>query len=234
MCRKWLGNLIESNNNLSLSFTLTSFIYVRFSYDCGIFFTRSLSILKAVCSPTFDLSSSGPAYLNSSTVGNDIPSPLSVGIENSRRFRALPLYASLVAYGSQGYVKLFERNVMFARRVAAWLKSSYWYKVLNTDEGESDVASSDTSSKMDKMLNIVLFAPSSGAPTRYQTNPEELVRAINDTKKMYVTPTTWRGAKAIRLAVSNWKTGTADADSGDVHDIDLDIVVGVLEEVMRI
>lgn len=32
-----------------------------------------------------------------------VPSPLYVNIENSRRFRALPLLASLMALGKDGY-----------------------------------------------------------------------------------------------------------------------------------
>ena len=32
-----------------------------------------------------------------------VPSPLYVNIENSRRFRALPLLASLMALGQEGY-----------------------------------------------------------------------------------------------------------------------------------
>jgi hypothetical protein len=36
----------------------------------------------------------------------DIPSPLFVNIENSRRFRALPVYASLLSLGKEGYQSL--------------------------------------------------------------------------------------------------------------------------------
>ena len=32
-----------------------------------------------------------------------VPSPLYLGIENSRRFRALPLFASLLSLGKEGY-----------------------------------------------------------------------------------------------------------------------------------
>ena len=32
-----------------------------------------------------------------------VPNPLYMGIENSRRFRALPLFASLLSLGKEGY-----------------------------------------------------------------------------------------------------------------------------------
>ena len=37
-------------------------------------------------------------------VHESVPSPLYTGIENSRRFRALPLIASLMSLGRQGYI----------------------------------------------------------------------------------------------------------------------------------
>lgn len=66
-------------------------------YDCGLFFTRSVKALTDVLGPGED----APAYLSSAS---DTPSPLYVNIENSRRFRALPLLASLASLGREGYV----------------------------------------------------------------------------------------------------------------------------------
>lgn len=34
---------------------------------------------------------------------------------------------------------------------------------------------------------------------------ERLVRDINASRQMYVSGTSWRGDKAVRVAVSNWK-----------------------------
>lgn len=83
-------------------------------YDCGLFFTRDIGTLPALLGPP---SGSGPAYLqtgsSSTAVGagepqgfvhDHVPSPLFLNIENSRRFRALPLFASLVSLGKDGYI----------------------------------------------------------------------------------------------------------------------------------
>lgn len=65
-------------------------------------------------------------------------------------------------------------------------------------------------------LNIVLFAEK-------QPQEQPLADRINNTRKVYVSGTAWRGQKAVRLAVSNWRTGDAD----------LEIVKQVLDEVVQ-
>lgn len=86
-------------------------------YDCGLFYTRRQDHLTQIFAPP---TASAPAYLsagaNSTALASDIdgtsgqvqhelvPSPLYVNIENSRRFRALPLFASLLSLGKEGYV----------------------------------------------------------------------------------------------------------------------------------
>jgi hypothetical protein len=87
-------------------------------YDCGLFYTRSQEHLTQIFSPP---AASAPAYLSAASNGpitsdNDgvdgqvqhelVPSPLYVNIENSRKFRALPLFASLLSLGKAGYIGL--------------------------------------------------------------------------------------------------------------------------------
>ena len=36
----------------------------------------------------------------------------------------------------------------------------------------------------------------------------ELQRVLNETRVIYVSPTAWEGKGAVRLAVSNWMTGS--------------------------
>ena len=84
-----------------------------------MFYTRSAADLIRSFGPSPRLGT--PAYLQvhaeSTSVDEDvsddvlqlrewlagIPSPLNCGIENSRRFRALPLYAGLLEQGKNGY-----------------------------------------------------------------------------------------------------------------------------------
>ena len=82
-----------------------------------MFYTRSPIALTNIFAPPV---ASAPAYLTAASDSSGIveraegevihelvPSPLYVGIENSRRFRALPLFASLMSLGKEGYAGPF-------------------------------------------------------------------------------------------------------------------------------
>lgn len=77
-------------------------------------------------------------------------------------------------------------------------------------------------------LNVILFRGSAESPfpRTLPNSATSLTKAINDTREMYVTGTKWRGEGAIRLAVSNWRTGGGG-------DEEWDVVRGVLEQVMQ-
>jgi hypothetical protein len=51
------------------------------------------------------------AYLSS--IPSSIPSPLNIGLENSRRFRALPVYAVLLAYGKEVSQVFLDEHSLF-------------------------------------------------------------------------------------------------------------------------
>ncbi|GMK55080.1 hypothetical protein CspeluHIS016_0201360 [Cutaneotrichosporon spelunceum] len=194
------------------SLTLDGHKWLNVPYDCGLFFTRSAHALPSFLGPS---AANTPAYLAAAEA--TIPSPLTVNIENSRRFRALPLFASLLALGKDGYADIVQRNVAFARRVAAHIAAHPKYELVNRSPAwlVNDVP---------VPLNIVLFR---GAPgTRFDPHGADahsrLTAAINGTRRVYVSGTQWGGTGAVRLAVSNWRTGEDD----------FDVVCAVLDEVM--
>ena len=193
-------------------------------YDCGLFFTGSSKSLQDVFGPGGQI----PAYLTSS-LSSSIPSPLNVNIENSRRFRALPLYCSLIAYGKEGYSEIVQRNVSFARKVEAWLRASDKYDVLTpAPSSDSNKTQREDEAAKFRILNIVLFAPSHvcGKPEFIgEDGGTRLVTALNAPRDMYVTGTKWRGRTAARMAVSNWQTGR--------DEMDFKIVVDRLKAVME-
>lgn len=195
-------------------------------YDCGLFFTRHAAALANVFAPA-----TAPAYLSSSASTqagqgivpgqlshNQVPNPLYCNIENSRRFRALPLFASLLSLGKEGYSDIIRRNIDYARQVAQYISDSPHYELLNpSPPGTEGIVP----------LNTVLFRGST--TSRFPPNTEgssgALTEAINNTRRIYVTGTKWRGVGAIRLAVSNWRTGLSERDLQEVK--------SVLEEVMK-
>ncbi|GAA5953725.1 hypothetical protein JCM3765_006950 [Sporobolomyces pararoseus] len=236
-------------SHLSLADSITSDAHkaLNVPYDCGLFFSRKRPIPASDPSHVislFDLTGPGSvaaAYLSSSSTSTDssssfyplleatrkIPSPLFMGIENSRRFRALPLYCSLLSLGSKGYKSLIRRQISFARKLESYLRSHPAYKVLTPSSSSGE--SSDPFSY--QVYNIVLFKPSSLAPIKFRlSSPENpdpsttFLAALNESKEIFVTGTSWRGEKAVRIAVSNWMT---------LETRDLEIVKKVLDRVMR-
>ncbi|ETN39838.1 uncharacterized protein HMPREF1541_06064 [Cyphellophora europaea CBS 101466] len=160
-------------------------------YDCGFFFTRHKRLSEQVCL-------NRAAYLKDGGSGGDgggdgVQTPLNVGLENSRRFRALPVHATLVAYGREGYVNMVKRQVGLARRVVRWLWDQDGYEVLPRGRGEGGVEEAVRETFM-----IVLFR------ARDDVVNDGLVDRVKGDGRIYVSGTVWEGKKAARIAVSSW------------------------------
>lgn len=152
-------------------------------YDAGIFLCRDVSIQTQV------FRNPNAAYLSTpADDGATIHSPLNIGLENSRRFRALPVYAVLVSEGKDGISAMVARMVTLAREIARFVRDSEQYEWLP-----------DESASLENAFVIVLFRARDAALN------EVLVERINQTRKMFVSGTVWDGQKAVRIAVSSWR-----------------------------
>lgn len=139
---------------------------------------------------------------------------------------------------------IVRRNIIFARQVATFIHAHPSYDLLNYSPGYSAEATIPAQTESFYQagivpLNIVLFAPS---PTSHlhasaqQSGKDAgavLAAAINGTREMYVTGTKWMGRGAVRLAVSNWRTGLAEGAGQEGQEGDLEVVKRVLEGVSR-
>jgi glutamate/tyrosine decarboxylase-like PLP-dependent enzyme len=179
------ASLIDLSSGLELADSITGDGHklLNVPYDCGFFLTRSADTLSSI------FQNPNAAYLSTGP-GASIPSPLNIGLENSRRFRALPVYAVLLAYGREGLGEMFARQVRLARAVSAFLKSSNDYKLLPSSSKEDQVEDTHI---------VVIFGATD------ERKNAELVKNINATRKMYVSGTKWEGKPACRIAVSTWK-----------------------------
>ena len=184
-------------------------------YDCGVFFTRHKSLMEDV------FSNGNAAYLTSaakSSYGFDdgfgaIQSPMNIGIENSRRFRALPVYTTLMAYGREGYLDMLKRQIGLARRVTRWLLHDDRFEVL-----PSATSAEKEKETLAKTFIVVLFR------AKDDNVMKTLVKSINGTGRIYVTGTVWDGKAAARIAVSNWQVDV-ERDGRLIESV-LDEVVG--------
>ncbi|EJP64063.1 pyridoxal-dependent decarboxylase [Beauveria bassiana ARSEF 2860] len=191
---------------LADSITIDGHKLLNVPYDCGMFFCKSSTIMQSV------FTNPGASYLSSSatiTTSDDIPSPLNIGLENSRRFRALPVYAVLLSEGRPGLAALLGAMTQLSRAIAAFLRDSPDYELLPE---ENDGAANDAKEEEEEIFISVLFRATNAALN------ETLVARINDTRQLYVSGTTWRGRKAVRIAVSNWRVN-AERDAAVVREI---------------
>jgi glutamate/tyrosine decarboxylase-like PLP-dependent enzyme len=109
--------------------------------------------------------------------------------EFSRRARGFAVYAALRSLGRSGLAELVERACDCAQRFADGLASLRGAELLN-----------------DVVLNQVLFRFGTDAET------DEVLRRVQDSGEVWMSGTTWRGGRAIRVSVSNWQTTHAEID----------------------
>jgi glutamate/tyrosine decarboxylase-like PLP-dependent enzyme len=119
--------------------------------------------------------------------------PVDYNPEFSRRARAFPVYAAIRALGADGIAALVERSCALARRFADRL-SAEGVEVLN-----------------EVVLNQVLvrFRAADGDHDRYT---RRIVQLLQQDGTCWMSGTTWKGAAALRISVSNWSTDQADVD----------------------
>lgn len=176
-------------------------------YDCGFFFCRHPNLAQQV------FQNPNAAYLNTKDATTDtVQSPLNVGMENSRRFRGFPVYATLMAYGRDGYVDMLKRQIRFARAVAAYVFDHPAFELLPRHIFRN------RESVDQRIFIIVLFRASD------EVLNESLVDRINASGMICVSGTVWENCRATRIAVSNWQVRP---------DRDIVTVKNVLEDIVR-
>jgi len=120
-----------------------------------------------------------------------------LGPESSRRARALPIWATLAAYGRTGYRALVERHCDLAAHLAAAVD-----------------AAPDLERLAEVPLNVVCFRyrpPGMSEPELDGVN-RRLGEALLDDGRVFAGTTVYGGRVALRPAISNWRTTAADLD----------------------
>lgn len=110
--------------------------------------------------------------------------------ENSRRLKALPVWFSLVAYGKKGYREIVENSVEMANHLGQLIENSDAFELLAPIR-----------------LNNVCFT------LRGDENQDKVpifLTKLNDTEKVFMTPTVYNGKKGIRASFVNWRTTKQD------------------------
>jgi glutamate/tyrosine decarboxylase-like PLP-dependent enzyme len=120
-----------------------------------------------------------------------------LGPESSRRARALPIWATLAAYGRTGYRELVERHCDLAAHLAAVVD-----------------AAPDLERLAEVRLNVVCFRyhPEGRSEEELNDVNRALGEALLDDGRVFAGTTVYGGRVALRPAISNWRTTAADLD----------------------
>ncbi len=122
--------------------------------------------------------------------GGDGPrDPIDYTPEFSRRARGIPVYAALRELGRSGVAELVDRFCSLAARFAAALDADPTAEVLAHGLNQT----------------LVRFGGDDAVT-------DAVIDAVRRDGTAYMTATTWRGMRAMRISVCSWRTTAADVD----------------------
>ncbi|MDG4832321.1 pyridoxal-dependent decarboxylase [Solwaraspora sp. WMMD1047] len=170
--------------------------WLNVPYESGFAFLREPSRLPVA------FGMPGVPYLpgSSSPLAGDDPGGVDYalhGPESSRRSRAMPIWATLAAYGRDGHRAMVERHLDLAQRLAGLV---------------------DAAPELERLaevpLNIVCFRarPDGVPPDRIDELNRRLGAALLADGRVFAGTTVYDGKVALRPAIVNWRTTEADID----------------------
>jgi glutamate/tyrosine decarboxylase-like PLP-dependent enzyme len=178
-CSLRYAHLIQGINYAD-SITIDAHKWLNVPYDSAMHFTRHHGLQGKVFQ-------NQAAYLGGDELSPDY---LHYTPENSRRFRALPAWFTLLAYGRTGYAEIVERNCALAGLLGEHIERSRHFRLLAPVR-----------------MNVVCFTFKTST-TQYGIH--EFLNMVRDDGRAYFSPTVFEGVPAIRAAVSNWQTEEKD------------------------
>lgn len=110
--------------------------------------------------------------------------------ENSRRLKALPVWFSLKAYGHQGFRDIVNNCIKLAQKFGNMIDNSSYFELLAPVH-----------------LNNLCFTLNN--KDQYAS---KFLEAVNETGKVFMTPTTYNGKNGLRASFVNWRTNESDIE----------------------
>lgn len=163
--------------------------WLNVPYESGFSFVRDRAFQARAFGPwgVSYLPEAGDADIDYNTIGP----------ESSRRARALPIWATLRAYGRDGYRSMVERHLDLAAHLGRLVDEADDFELL-----------------ADTQLCIVCFRyrPPGVPEERLDDLNTRLAAALLEDGRVYAGPALFRGHRALRCALVNWRTTEPDVE----------------------
>ncbi|MGC6387419.1 pyridoxal phosphate-dependent decarboxylase family protein [Ewingella sp. S1.OA.A_B6] len=171
------------------SITVDAHKWLNVPYDSAIQFTREAHLALQI-----DVFQNHSAYLIPPSVRPD--NYLHLTPENSRRFRALPVWMALKAYGRAGLAEVVERNVGLAALFARHIDVMKGFRLLAP-----------------VTLNVVCFAlDDADGSARSVVRRNRFLNLLDQAGVVRCTSTSLNGKPGMRAALVNWMTSEHDIE----------------------
>ena len=156
-------------------------------FDCGVAFVRDRAAHKAAMTIS-------AAYIEA---GEDARDQIDWNPEWSRRARGVPVYAALKELGRSGVEAMVDRCCGFCADIVRGIGALPGVEIIAAPT-----------------LNqgLLRFTRKGADDAENDAHTDAVMRRINATGEAFFSGTTWRGRRAMRVSVVNWRTNATDVD----------------------
>ena len=161
--------------------------WLNVPFDCGISIIRDREAHRSAMSLT-------APYIAATTGARD---QIDWNPEWSRRARGVPVYAALKELGRNGVEAMIDRCCAHSAAIV---------------EGIGALPGAEIVAKPTLNQGLLRFSKLHASPKMNDAFTDEVIRRINATGEAFFSGTTWRGRRAMRVSVVNWRTSQRDVE----------------------
>lgn len=163
--------------------------WLNVPFDCGLAFVRDTGAHRA----SMTISAS---YIAASS---EVRDQIDWNPEWSRRARGFPVYAALRELGRSGFEALVDRCCAHATALVMQIGALPGAEIVWTPT-------------LNQGLVRFLDLRGDASERDHDARTNAVISAINSTGEAFFSGTTWRGRRAMRVSVVNWRTDTVDIE----------------------
>lgn len=161
--------------------------WLNVPFDCGIAIVRDRASHREAMTIT-------ASYIAAETKARD---QIDWNPEWSRRARGIPVYAALRELGKDGVADLVDRTSLHCHKLV-------------TEIGKLPGAKILWEPQLNQGLVRFLDSKSNATEADHDAKTNSTIAAINATGEAFFSATTWKGLRAMRISIVNWRTTEGD------------------------